>query len=226
MPGCQHGFSQRKICVAGFLDQFGFVLCFLLKPPFHLPIIRVMNHAEKNEVCASDRETLRRFKRLAWIALLIGIAAVLVLGGLVYFLSVENGASYTEMIKAHWLTRSNLVPALWISGLFLLSLVALIVSVITIYSSFRVAGPLYRFARNLSVSEKHSIIGIRQGDCLQDVSRQLQSSIHTLETHKRAIHELTEKAEVCLQSGNGNMDADYAVLVKQLKARLAGVQVS
>ncbi len=185
-----------------------------------------MNQVENNEVCAMDRETLEHFKQFAWIALLTGLAAAIVLGGLIYFLSAENGTSYEEMIRAHWLTRSHLIPALWLAGLFLLSLVALITGVIALYSSFRVAGPLYRFARNLTVSEKHSIIGIRQGDCLQDVSRQLQDSIHTLDMHKQAIRELTEKAEDCLQSSNENAAAEYAMLIKQLKARLAGAHVS
>ena len=186
----------------------------------------IMNHVENNDVCATERETLKRFKQLAWIALLTGLAAAIVLGGLIHFLSAENGTSYAEMIKVHWLTRSHLVPALWIAGLFLFSLAALITGGIALYSSFRVAGPLYRFARNLTVSEKHSIIGIREGDCLQDVSRQLQDSIHTLDVHKQAIRELTEKAEECLQSSNENAAAEYAALIKQLKARLAGVHVS
>ena len=185
-----------------------------------------MNHVDNNGVCATDRDTLERFKQFARISLLTGLAAAIVLGGLLYYLSVGNGASYAEMIKAHWLTRANLVPALWIAGLFLLSLAALITGVIALYSSFRVAGPLYRFAQNLAVSEKHSIIGIREGDCLQDVSRQLQESIHTLDVHKQAIRELTEKAADCLQSSHENAAADYAVLIKQLKARLAGVHVS
>ncbi len=185
-----------------------------------------MNQVENNEICATDQETLARFKQFALIALLIGLAAAIVLGGLVYFLGAESGGSYTEMIKAHWLTRSHLVPALWVAGLFLLSLAAMITGVITLYSSFRVAGPLYRFARNLAVSENHSIIGIRDGDCLQDVSRQLLDSIQTLKQHRQSIRELTDKAEQCLQSNNENAAAEYAALIKQLTARIARVNVS
>ncbi len=181
-----------------------------------------MNDVGNNEVCAADNEKRERLKQFAWIALSIGLLSATVLGGLVYFLSNEAGSSYTDMIKAQLLSRAQLLPALWVAGLFLLSLVALITGFIAIYSSFRVAGPLYRFARNLSLSEKHSIVGIREGDCLQEVSRQLQDSIHSLEVHKQAIRELLEKTEI---SANEGAVADYTAQVKQLKARLAGVHV-
>jgi len=184
-----------------------------------------MKHGKNNGVCATDRETLERFKQFAWIALLTGLAAAVVLGSLIHFLSTEGGTNYSEIIRAHWLAQSHLAPALWIAGLFLLSLVALITGLIAIYSSFRIAGPLYRFARNLSVSEKHSIIGIRQDDCLQDVSRQLQDSIRSLDVHKQTILEQIKKAEACLQSPDEAAAAEYAVLIKQLKARLAAVQI-
>lgn len=186
---------------------------------------KAMDHVENIEICATDRDRHERLKQLAWIALLIGSAAAMVLGGLIYFLSTDGGASYTEILNAHRLSQSHLVPALWVAGLFLLSLVALITGIIALYSSFRVAGPLYRFARNLSVSEKHSIIGIRQGDCLQDVSQQLQDSIHTLDAHKQNIQELLEKAETCLQSPDKAAVVEYAALTKQLRAKLDGVHI-
>ena len=184
-----------------------------------------MNHVENIEICATDRDRHERLKQLGWIALLVGLAAAVVLGGLIYFLSTSGGTSYIEMINAHRLSQSHLVPALWVAGLFLLSLVALITGIIALYSSFRVAGPLYRFARNLSVSEKHSIIGIRQGDCLQDVSQQLRDSIRSLDAYKQDIHEMLEKAEACLQSPDENTVVEYAALIKQLKAKLDGVRI-
>jgi len=184
-----------------------------------------MSQKKSNGVCATDGESLERFKQFAWIALLTGLAAAIVLGGLIYFLSTEGGTNYSEIIRAHWLARSHLAPALWIAGLFLLSLVALITGLIAIYSSFRIAGPLYRFSRNLSISEKHSIIGIRKDDCLQDVSRQLQDSIRSLDVHRQTIQERVKKAEACLQSPDQAAAAEYAALIKQLKARLAAVQI-
>jgi len=179
-----------------------------------------MNDVGNNGVCATDNEKGERLKQFAWIALLIALLSAFVLGGLIYFLSGDTGSSYTDMIKAQQLSRAQLLPALWVAGLFLFSLVALITGFIALYSSFRVAGPLYRFARNLSLSEKHSIVGIREGDCLQDVSRQLQDSIHSLAVQKQAIRELLERAEAAADEG---AVADYTALVKQLKARLAGV---
>ncbi len=184
-----------------------------------------MNQRKNNGVCATDGETLERFKQFAWIALLTGLAAAIVLGGLIHYLSTESGTNYSEIIRAHWLAQSHLVPALWIAGLFLLALVALITGLIAIYSSFRIAGPLYRFSCNLEVSEKHSIIGIRQDDCLQDVSRQLQDSIRSLDTHRLTIQEQIKKAEACLQSPDEAAAAEYAALIKQLKARLAAVHI-
>ncbi len=197
-----------------------------LKTMCRRPIKKSMNHVENSRICASEQETLRRLKQFASIALISALISIVVLGALIHYLSIEESSSYTEVIKAHWLSRAHLAMALWVAGLFLLSLVSLLTGLIAIYSSFRVAGPLYRFAHNLSISDSHSIIGIRKDDCLQDVSRQLLDSIQRLDNHKQAVRELGDRLQATLQTEGEDCAGEYAALVKQLKARIAGVRIS
>jgi len=80
------------------------------------------------------------------------------------------GASYFDVVRAHVLTHRQLGPALLVGGLILLVLVAAITWLVALYGSFRFAGPLYRFTRNLREASRQPPMGIRQDDALQETS--------------------------------------------------------
>jgi len=121
-------------------------------------------------------------------ALYTSVVAVVLLVISVLFLTDKTGTSYAEIIYAHSLTQKHLKPVLLISGLCLLSFVAFITWLFTIYSTFRIAGPLYRFSRNLEhAAEGAAPLGVRNDDALQDVSEQLKQSVSSLHNHYREV---------------------------------------
>ena len=85
------------------------------------------------------------------------------------------------------------------------------------------AGPLYRFSRNLTITDENQLrLGIRHDDALQGVSRELLDSIETIEKHKQALAELIDSASSCLKA----KDKDgYAAMVKKIQAHASRVYV-
>ncbi len=127
-------------------------------------------------------------KLVSRFALYTSVVAVVLLVLSVLFLTDKMGTSYAEIIYAHSFSQKHLKPVLLISGLCLLSFVAFITWLFTVYSTFRIAGPLYRFSRNLEqAAEGVPPLGVRKDDALQDVSDQLKQSVGSLHNHYREI---------------------------------------
>ncbi len=127
-------------------------------------------------------------KLVSHFALYTSVVAVVLLVVSVLFLTDKIGTSYAEIVYAHSITQEHLKPVLLISGLCLLSFVAFITWLFTIYSTFRIAGPLYRFSRNLEYAADGIVpLGVRSDDALQDVSEQLIQGISSLHSHYHQI---------------------------------------
>ena len=166
---------------------------------------------------------LVRLKQVSRIAFYTGIVAAVILTAVLWYLSDDSGTTYMEIIQASILTRQQLAPAMMLSGLFLLAVVALITWLIALYSSFRVAGPLYRFSQNLKTShEGQPLIGIREDDCLHDVSEQLLDSLRSFEAHNQAIARLAEQAQASLEAGDRD---EYSRQVTLLKDSIRQVRI-
>jgi len=165
-------------------------------------------------------------KIVSRVALATGLAAGVVLVLALLFAVDSGGASYVELIRSQSITRQNLGPALLISGLFLVSFTGFVTWLICLYGSFRVAGPLYRFARNLEVADQASrLIGIREGDCFQDVSRELLDSVGSLRAHYRKLGELAARAEELLESSDPQARSELAETINSLKKLERHVQL-
>ena len=129
------------------------------------------------------------------------LAALVLLVVAMLFFADENGMDYTQLIQSHSLTRQNLGTALVIAGLFLTVCVGALSWLLALYGSFRVAGPLFRFTRNLEqASGQRTLPGVRKGDCFQDVSRQLQQSVEALHRHHDEVRRLLDQAEAQFKS--------------------------
>lgn len=146
---------------------------------------------------------LSRLQLVSRIAGGTGLLALLVLGVVVWWLNDAGGDSYFEMIRAHALTRRQLGPALLVAGLFLLALVALMTWLFTLYGSFRIAGPLYRFTCNLQQAEREPPLGIRRNDSLHDTSAHLQQAWQALHRLRRELDAAAQAAEAALEAGDG-----------------------
>lgn len=133
----------------------------------------------------SGEHSLRIVSR---ISLVTGIAALVLLLVSVFFLTDQTGTRYADIVYAHSLTQKHLKPVLLISGLCLLGFVAFTTWLITLYSSFKVVGPLFRFSRNFEAAGTgQKPLGVRKDDELQDLSHLLQESITTLQDHYQEL---------------------------------------
>lgn len=164
-------------------------------------------------------------KLVSRVALITGIGAALLLVASVLFLTDPNGASYAEVIYSHSLTQKHLKPVLLISSLCLLSFVAFVTWLITLYSSFRIAGPLYRFSRNLAnAGDGTKPIGVRKDDALQDVSSLLQESVSTLHGHYAELNGKFRTTLDLLDSDRDGAEQELAKLIAEIKVLVQRVR--
>lgn len=153
-----------------------------------------------------------------WFALVafLGLAAVLVLSGV-------SHRDYLGHVESLAVTRERLPWVMLLGGLALTVGTGLTTWLLSLYSSFRVAGPLYRFARNLETgirSGRVPSIRIRAGDRLQEECRLLQESLGTLYGHYQRIDVLAVAAREALERGD-TIAAEKALdQLRQLRGRL------
>jgi len=182
-----------------------------------------MNNKGNIKNGASFDEPTHQLKLVSYLAFLTGLVAIIVLVLMVIYLGGGGGHTYSEIFKANWLTQERLGSAMWIAGLFLLALIAFFTGLICVYSSFRIAGPLYRFSRNLSITSDNQLrLGIRHNDALQGLSRSLLESIETIDKHKIKLAELIDEAQSYLDSGDRD---GYAAMVKKIQAHISRVYI-
>jgi len=133
-----------------------------------------------------DPEGLRglHLKLVGKVALITGITAAILLVILVLFVSQDNGTRYREIIQAYSVTQAHLTSVMTLAALLLITIVGLSVGLIALYSSFRIAGPLYRFSRNLQAADSMTqATGIRKEDALHALAGELHESANSLEQH-------------------------------------------
>lgn len=174
-----------------------------------------------------DPEGLRHLhlKLVAKVAIITGLAAAISLFFLVFFVAGESGASYLEIIQDHTVTRAHLRPVMTLAALILLMLVGFSVGIVALYTSFRVAGPLYRFTRNLQSPAKVSDQRlIRHDDALHGVAAELHESRQSLEQHYQLLGERVAAALHVLATSEAQPDRLHDAL-GELKAVESSVRL-
>ena len=146
---------------------------------------------------------LLHFKLIAKLTLITGLSAVAVLLVLLFVISSEGEGSYLDIIQAHSVTRLQLGSSMFIAALVVLITVAVSVWLIALYSSFRIAGPLYRLAKNLHTAmcfgKQHQI---RRDDVLHDVARDVCNSVGKLEQHYRELKQVVDELLDIVEHGD------------------------
>jgi hypothetical protein len=150
----------------------------------------------------------------------LGVGAVAVLSLLISLMLVSGQAddSYAAIIRSNSITRANLGKAMLLIGLMLVAVAGVITWLITLYSSFRIVGPLYRFSQNLklaSASDFQNLIDLRQGDRLLEQQEHIKQAVAALRGHYAAVEQSANDASAALEQGD---DASYAEAVARLKA--------
>lgn len=131
-----------------------------------------------------------QLKMLSKISLAAALTASLTLFALVYILTYGKPETYLQFVTATVLTEQELLPATLVAGLGIIIVTAVVTGLIAVYSTFRVAGPLYRFARNVEHAKQHGPdrpIPIRHDDALQEEWLALKQSMEMLDQHYSAL---------------------------------------
>jgi hypothetical protein len=144
-------------------------------------------------------------KWIAKIALSVGSAAW---GGLllaIFLVSDDTGSDYAHVILTHSLTRQNLGSTILVFGLAMVIIASLATWFIALYSSFRIAGPLFRFSQNLKaiIEDAFAVpMAIRGTDMLQREWSEFDASQTALREHYANLRNALDQCEQALQGAD------------------------
>lgn len=166
---------------------------------------------------------LFHLKWVAKVALIVGLAAGVGLLLAIYFVASDEGSDYAHVIANHSLTQHNLGLTMLVFGLALVLLAAVTTWFIALYSSFQIAGPLFRFSQNLKDVIDNAFskpLAIRKTDLLQREWAQFDASQARLREHFADLDQALTACEQALQSGADPGSAE----LPQALARLQEVE--
>lgn len=163
-------------------------------------------------------------KLVAKVCLAAGCIAVLALVVSLSFLAGPSNASYEAIIRHNSITQEEIGPLMLLAGLTLVALVAVLTWMIALYSSFRIAGPLYRFTqhfRQVTARGGRDLPSLRRGDSLRRQDLAIREAVARLTEHHAAIDRLSWHASRALEEGNAEAYmkavADLRVLDEQVR---------
>lgn len=161
---------------------------------------------------------------VAKIGLSVAGAASLGLLAVLGLVSDDQAGSYGQIIGAFDLARQNLGPALLVLGLTLTGFAGISAWMFSLYASFRVAGPLYRMARDLEQQIDQGPVAplpIRTTDRLQREWKAFEASVAALQAQHEELRQALGAVRRALGPNNETVDA--ATLASAL-ARLKNTQ--
>ena len=160
-----------------------------------------MNH-HASGLAEKSVKGLPLYFHLKWtakIALSVAVLACLVLVLILSLITDKTGAEYGRIILSDGLTRANLMPAILIYGLVMTVVAGIITWLISLYGSFRVAGPLYRFCENIrNTIEQPTFVPvpIRHTDMLQAEWKEFAAALTKLNDHYRSLNGALAQAKM------------------------------
>jgi len=173
----------------------------------------------------NEQDGLRNLhvKLISKVAIFTSLCASVVLLTLLFVISEEGQGNYLQIIQAHTITRQQLSSSMLVAVLLLLAIIGISVWLISLFSSFRIAGPLYRLTQNLQAALSFSNQqDIRHDDALQDIAREVRDSAEHLKQHYQLLDELIKKIDSSLE--NQNIDVANVALLR-LKEIESSVQL-
>jgi hypothetical protein len=154
------------------------------------------------------------------IALLTGAAALIGLLGIIIWVSNHDPRNYQEIIGAYLRAEERLSVVTLVFGCFAAAFAGVTTWLIALYSSFRIAGPLYRFARNLEEELARGPVvpvPIRRGDALQAQAQAFEQAVSALHGHYQDLRRALSDVERELQATDGAGSARLAAALHRLR---------
>jgi hypothetical protein len=162
---------------------------------------------------------------IAKISLAVALSATLALVVGLTLVGAEGGDSYNALIRSHSLTGEYLGAAMLLAGLMLIAIAGVATWMIALYSSHRIAGPLYRFSQNLKLaaaSDAAPMLELRKDDALLAQAAKVKLAVTGLREHYAAVRAAAGQAQAALAAGDA---VNYADAIARLKALDAKVRI-
>jgi hypothetical protein len=130
------------------------------------------------------------YQLVAKVGLSVGISGLVGVLFVLWIIGDRAANGYGEVISATGTLKHALAPAIWLFGLAMLSIAGVTTWLFSLYASFRVAGPLFRIARDIEEQIKHSgakPIPIRTTDKLQAEWVSFEAGVAGLRAHREQM---------------------------------------
>lgn len=165
----------------------------------------------------------RRLRLTAIVSVSASLAGALVLLLMLYLLfRAQPGQSYYEIVQSLTQGQDRLAAAMTLAGSVIVLLAGLVTWLITLYSSHRIAGPFYRFSKNLELEIEQGPVApirLRRGDRLQALSAKLARAAEELENYYGEQLRLVDELERCIDADDSDGAARCRDSLRQLAAR-------
>lgn len=152
----------------------------------------------------------------------LGISVVSTLALIVTLFLLFHGQqqeNYLLIVQSLTQSQDRLLPVMFIGGAMILVLAGLIIWFVLLYSSARIAGPLYRFKKNIELEINQGpvpTIKLRKGDYLQELSAKLSGTAQGLMKYYDSQLAVVDALEQHLRGDNANDSESYQQLLSQL----------
>ena len=162
-----------------------------------------------------------RLRVTAKVAISVSLLSALILLMVLYFVLIDHSEkNYLEAIASLTRSQQQLAVAMFVAGALILILAGIITWLVTLYFSHRIAGPIYRFTKNLELEiEKGpvSTIAIRKEDSLQALSTKLETAARGLSRYYDSQKEIVDQIYRLV-------DGEYEVDGKEFSKRIDKLQ--
>lgn len=172
------------------------------------------------------RDGLSQLRMLGRIGLTVAGLSVAALVGVVLLLGPAPSGDYGATVAFHVRARALVDQGLLLASLGLTAITAVVTWLISLYSSFRVAGPLYRFGKNLeelATRDLPRLLPLRADDELQAEAGELNAAAAVLAEHYASLQ---AAIDACERTIDENRSADaLAATLEALQAQVRRAQV-
>lgn len=155
---------------------------------------------------------------------LVVVLSSLVIGGLVYYVFQDTTTVAIENTQVVVKSTADFVLPIVINILFLVTVaVAIVVAFITMMTSHKIAGPLYRLQREIELLEKGDLrreFRIRNNDQLQELAVSLKIMCKSLQGKELEIRESFENLKDYYQQNKDNFPEEVSSKIKNYLSKL------
>ncbi len=167
-----------------------------------------------------------RLRLTARVAVSVSLVGSIVLVVTLYFLLRDQPQeSYYQIIQSLTRSKDRLMLAMFAAGTLIVLMAGLITWLITLYSSHRVAGPLYRFSKNLELEIERGPVAttsLRKDDGFQELSNKLSVAADGLTRYYTQQLQAVDEISRNLNAEQPCSVDQYRDLLQKLETTISG----